>query len=121
MKNVVTIILMLVGLVTLVAPECPGPVATENSIQLSSSSLETTSSPVSHSDTNSNSDSHDHHDCNDCGTDEHGCHQCHFGHCGAVVAQHRISPLDKNSEFSHFYQNLNLKSFIASLFRPPIA
>jgi len=48
-------------------------------------------------------------------------HHCHFGHCGVIVTFTKFAPFVSHSEYGFDLQNLALKSFIANIFRPPIA
>lgn len=48
-------------------------------------------------------------------------HHCHFGHCGVIVTYTKFTPYVSHSEYGFDLQNPALKSFIANLFRPPIA
>ncbi len=48
-------------------------------------------------------------------------HHCHFGHCAIIVTFTKFSPHVSHSEYGFAPQNFALKSFIANLFRPPIA
>ena len=60
--------------------------------------------------------------CDD--TEQHpqsSSHHCHFGHCSVIVTYTKFSPYVSHSEYGFDLQNLALKSFIANLFRPPIA
>ena len=50
-----------------------------------------------------------------------GFHHCHFGHCGVIMTYVKFSPFVAQSEYGFDLQNPALKSFIANLFRPPIA
>jgi hypothetical protein len=120
----VAIILMLVGFVTLITPECPGPlVSTANASTQSTVSAATSSSAslIAAPSFDSEEKSSHHNDCDDCGNPNHECHQCHFGHCGFIVHQAKFSPHTAGSQYGQSVENLTLKSFIPSLFRPPIA
>lgn len=48
-------------------------------------------------------------------------HHCHFGHCGVIMTYTKFAPFVSHSEYGFALQNVSLKSFIANLFRPPIA
>jgi hypothetical protein len=125
MRRMVAIILMLVGFVALISPECPGPLvsATNASTQatVSAANSASTSFIASSSSLENDEKSSHHNDCDDCGNPNHECHQCHFGHCGFIVHQAKFSPYSTGSQYGRSVENLTLKSFIPSLFRPPIA
>lgn len=124
MKRMVAIILMLVGFMGLITPECPGPLvsATTTTTQATiSASNFAGASLIAASSLEEEKKSSHHNDCDDCGNPNHECHQCHFGHCGFIVHQSKFSPHTAGSQYGQSVENLTLKSFIPSLFRPPIA
>lgn len=48
-------------------------------------------------------------------------HHCHFGHCGVIMTYMKFAPYVSHSEYDFDLYNPALKSFVANLFRPPIA
>jgi len=123
MKTMVTVILMLVGFLTLIAPECPGPLVANASQSTVSAALSDSGPTISSASGSSEHQKHTSHpdDCDDCGNPNHACHHCHFGHCGFITSLAKFSPFDGEKRYGRTSQNFDLKSFIASLFRPPIA
>lgn len=121
MKRLVAIILIAVGVVAAVVPECldfPATASTEITSQSSSSSPDPVISASLVSEKHSAPDQ----GCgNHCDDPTHACHQCHFGHCGFLVGHAKFSPSADGSGYGSNPQSLVLKSFIPSLFRPPIA
>ena len=113
---------MLVGFLALIAPECPGPLASAEPNQITvsatpSDSLVASASFAAEDDRHTSPQN----DCDDCGNPNHVCHHCHFGHCGFVANQTKFSPFENQQQYGSVSPTLVLKSFITSLFRPPIA
>jgi hypothetical protein len=125
MRNLIAGILIFIGLLTLSLPEGVEPIVSANSSQF----LEFSAESIFSQNLNSRSSAHNkfnylaqsNHGCNHSHGDE--CHNgpCHFGHCGVILVQYKISPIDQNTEFKYFYQNLNLAVFVSNFFRPPIS
>ena len=127
MIRIVAIILTLVGLMIIIKHGCPDTlVATKTSSTQGQDTVSKFSSTDAYFVTISSSLEDEkrlsrHNDCADCGNPMHECHQCHFGYCGFIVNQTKFSRRLICSQNCHTVENLTLKSFIPSLFRPPIS
>lgn len=124
MGKLVAMILMLVGFAGNVIPEgalilgCSPNASAQNTPSISNDSA-VIMNAVSSFDAFKTSSHHD--DCDGCGNPSDACHHCHFGHHGFVANINKFSLFQVDSQYGKFNQNFHLKSFIDTLFRPPIA
>lgn len=125
MRQIVVIIFTLIGLGTLISHEY-----SELLVPLSNNSHQTTvskensvhiSSPTSSNFIEDQDETSHHNHCDNCGDQSSECHLCHYQHGGFIVYQVKFSPYYRDSQFAYFVKNINIKSFITSLLRPPIA
>lgn len=126
MRKMVAVIVMLVGLGAMIAPQCFGLSISETneSTMTTGSSIYSVGSAVAPSASfllEDEGNSGRHQDCNNTGSSNHSCHhQCHFGHCGIVANQTKVLSHLSGSQHGGLIMSLTLKSFSANLFRPPI-
>lgn len=124
MRKIVALILVVSAFVALIAPECA--VSLYSRSQNMNFSFTYFTSDVSLADSQTASDEYldvdDSHEKDRRGGEtSHVCDHCHFGHCGIIVAQVRPQLMELGSPHGSSSKTLVLKSFVSSLFRPPIA
>lgn len=122
MRNLIAILMMLVGLLALIVPECPNAIIGIASAQISNIRTPSEASIVSASfSKNTHGNSCHHQECDNCGDPNHICHQYHFGHSGFPTNQFRLSSFEVAHQYGHPSEQLIMDALISSLFRPPIS
>lgn len=125
MRKIVALFLVVSAFVALIAPECAVSLYSRSQNMNFSFTYFTSEMSLVADDSSDfdsvTADNSQQDDQSQRGDPAHVCDHCHLGHCGVIIAQVRPALMELGASHGSSSKTLVLKSFISSLFRPPIA